>query len=146
MYGGCISTGMQWKQHLVYCNQYLWHHKYNYKTFFCNHFTWWFILYYSLFLWQHCLSTLTYCTVSHPLPLHAHPALTIQPTVPHFPSMHKKLNCILCLTLLPGDHVLNMNITVANASRRTMHGESSSDNIATVVRNESVGFSFTNMR
>ena len=49
------------------------------------------------------------------------------------------------MVFLPGDHILNMNITVANASRLTMHGESSSDNIATVVCNGSVGFSFTNM-
>ena len=35
------------------------------------------------------------CTVSRPLPPHAHPALTIQPTAPHSLSMHKKLNCTL---------------------------------------------------
>ena len=45
----------------------------------------------------------------------------------------------------PGDHVLDRNVTVANATRLTIYGESSSDNIATVVRNGSVGFSFTNM-
>ena len=49
------------------------------------------------------------------------------------------------MVFLPGDHVLDMNITVANISRLTMCRESSSDNIATVVRNGSVGFSFTNM-
>ena len=49
------------------------------------------------------------------------------------------------MVFLPGDHVLDRNITVANVARLTMHGESSSDNIATVVRNGSVGFSFTNM-
>ena len=112
-------------------------------------------MYHSLFLWQHCSLTpsptvlLRMCTVSHPLPPHAHPALTIQPTVPHSLSMHKKLNCILpptpLLMFLPGDHVLDRNITVANVSRLTMRGESSSDSIATVVRNGSVGFSFTNM-
>ena len=53
-----------------------------------------------LFLWQHCSLThsptalLRMCTVSHPLPPHAHPALTIT-TVPHSLSMHEKLNCIL---------------------------------------------------
>ena len=49
------------------------------------------------------------------------------------------------MVFLPGDHALDMNITVANVTRLTMHGESSSDNIATVVRNGSVGFSFSNM-
>ena len=49
------------------------------------------------------------------------------------------------MVFLPGDHVLDRNITVANVTRLTMHGQSSSDNIATVVRNGSVGFSFTNM-
>ena len=44
---------------------------------------------------------------------------------------------------LPGDHVLD--ITVANVARLTMRGESSSDNMATIVRNGSVGFGFTNM-
>ena len=49
------------------------------------------------------------------------------------------------MVFLPGDHVLDRNIAVANVTRLTMRGESSSDNIATVVHNGSVGFSFTNM-
>ena len=49
------------------------------------------------------------------------------------------------IVFLPGDHVLDANIAVANVARLTMRGESSSGNIATVVRNGSVGFSFTNM-
>ena len=49
------------------------------------------------------------------------------------------------MVFLPGDHVLDRTITVANVTRLTMRGESSSGNIATVVRNGSVGFSFTNM-
>ena len=49
------------------------------------------------------------------------------------------------MVFLPGDHVLNVDITVANVTRLTMHGESSSDNTATVVHNGSVGVSFTNM-
>ena len=49
------------------------------------------------------------------------------------------------IMFLPGDHVLDRNITVANVFRLTMHGGSSSGNVATVVRNGSVGFSFTNM-
>ena len=48
------------------------------------------------------------------------------------------------MVFLPGDHVLDRNITVDNVTSLTMHGKSS-DNIATVVRNGSVGFSFTNM-
>ena len=40
---------------------------------------------------------------------------------------------------------LDTNITVVNIIGLTMHGESSSGNIATVVCNGSVGFSFTNM-
>ena len=49
------------------------------------------------------------------------------------------------IVFLPGDHVLDTNITVANVARLTMCGKSSSGNIATVVRNGSVGFSFTNL-
>ena len=49
------------------------------------------------------------------------------------------------MVFLSGDHVLDTNIRVANVTRLTMHGQSSSDNTATIVRNGSVGFSFTNM-
>ena len=49
------------------------------------------------------------------------------------------------MVFLPGDHVLDINIIVANVVKLTIRGESSSDSIATVVRNGSVGFSFTNM-
>ena len=49
------------------------------------------------------------------------------------------------MVFLLGDHVLDTNITVANAARLTLHGGSSSGNIATIVRNGSVGFSFTKM-
>ena len=49
------------------------------------------------------------------------------------------------MVFLPGDHTLDFRITVANVTRLTMHGESSSSSKATVVRNGSVGFSFTNM-
>ena len=49
------------------------------------------------------------------------------------------------MVFLPGDHTLDTNITVANVARLTMHGESSSDSMATVVCNGSVGFLFSNM-
>ena len=49
------------------------------------------------------------------------------------------------MVFLPGEHTLDRTILVSNVTRLTMCGESSSDNIATVVRNGSVGFSFTNM-
>ena len=49
------------------------------------------------------------------------------------------------MVFLPGDHVLDTNITVANVTRLTMCGESSSGNIATVVCSVSVGFRFTSM-
>ena len=49
------------------------------------------------------------------------------------------------MVFLPGDHVLNMSITIADVSRLTMCGESSSDNRATVVCIGSVGLSFTSM-
>ena len=42
------------------------------------------------------------------------------------------------IVFLPGDHVLETNVTVANVTGLTMHGGSSSGNIATVVRNGSV--------
>ena len=49
------------------------------------------------------------------------------------------------MVFLPGDHTLDMNITVANVTRLTMHGESSSGKIATIVCKERVGLTFTNM-
>ena len=50
------------------------------------------------------------------------------------------------MVFLPGDHILDANITVANVSRLTMRGESSSDNYtATVVCSEPFGLIFTNM-
>ena len=49
------------------------------------------------------------------------------------------------MVFLPGEHVLDTNITVVNVARLTMWGEFSSDNMATIVRNGSVGFNFTNM-
>ena len=49
------------------------------------------------------------------------------------------------MVFLPGDHVLDTNITVANVSRLTMRGESSSGNRATVVCSGSVGLSFTSI-
>ena len=49
------------------------------------------------------------------------------------------------MMFLSGDYVLDTNITVANVARLMMWGEFSSDNIATVVCNGSVGFSFIKM-
>ena len=49
------------------------------------------------------------------------------------------------MVFLPGDHVLDMNITVANVTRLTMRGESSSGTVATIVCSGSVGLSFKNM-
>ena len=49
------------------------------------------------------------------------------------------------MVFLPGDHTLDMNITVANISSLTMCGESSSGYVATVVCNGPVGLSFTSM-
>ena len=49
------------------------------------------------------------------------------------------------LVFLPGNHGLNTNITVANIARLTLFGHSSSSIAATIVCNESVGLSFTNM-
>ena len=49
------------------------------------------------------------------------------------------------MLFLSSYHALNTNITVTNIVRLTMHGESSSGNIATIVCLVSVGLSFTNM-
>ena len=46
------------------------------------------------------------------------------------------------MVFLPGDHVLDMNVTVRNVARLTMVGESSSGNTAKVVCSGSVGFRF----
>ena len=48
------------------------------------------------------------------------------------------------MVFLPGDHVLDRNIKVASVDRLTMLGESPSGAV-TVIRNGSVGFSFTSM-
>ena len=50
------------------------------------------------------------------------------------------------MVFLPGDHALDTNITASNVARLTMYGESSSGNIANIVCNASVGFSFTSMK
>ena len=64
--------------------------------------------------------------MSHPLPPHAHPALLIQPAVPHSLSMHKELNCLFTsnatMVFLPDDHSLDTNITVANITSLTIRG------------------------
>ena len=51
------------------------------------------------------------------------------------------------MVFLPGDHVLDRNISVDNVTRLTIQGKSSSSsgNIATVFHNGSVSFNFTNM-
>ena len=49
------------------------------------------------------------------------------------------------MVFLPGDHTLDMNITVANVTSLTMRGESSLGNVAKVVCNGSVGFLFSDM-
>ena len=49
------------------------------------------------------------------------------------------------MVFLPGDHVLNTNITVSNVTRLVMCGGSSSGNRATVICSGSVGLSFTSM-
>ena len=49
------------------------------------------------------------------------------------------------MVFLPGDHVLDTNITVANVARLIMRGGSSSDNRTTVVCSGSVGLSFTSI-
>ena len=49
------------------------------------------------------------------------------------------------MVFLPGDHVLNTNITVANIARLTMHGESFSSNTPTVVCSGCVGLKFASM-
>ena len=46
------------------------------------------------------------------------------------------------MVFLPGDHVLDMNVTLRNVARLTMVGESSSGNTAKVVCSGSVGFRF----
>ena len=48
------------------------------------------------------------------------------------------------MVFLPGDHILDRNVAVGNVARLTMCGFSL-DTIATVVRNPSVGFSFSSM-
>ena len=49
------------------------------------------------------------------------------------------------MVFLPGNHTLDTNITVANVTMLTMHGESSSGNIPTVVCAGSFHLIFINM-
>ena len=49
------------------------------------------------------------------------------------------------MVFLPGNHVLDVSITVANIAGLTMHGESFQGRTATIVCSGSVGLSFTSM-
>ena len=49
------------------------------------------------------------------------------------------------MVFLPGDHALDVNITVSHVAKLTMRGESSLDKKATVVCSGPVGLSFTSM-
>ena len=49
----------------------------------------------------------------------------------------------ITMLFLPGDHILDTNVTVSNVVRLTMRGESSSGNKTTIVCSRLVGFSFT---
>ena len=49
------------------------------------------------------------------------------------------------MVFLRGDHLLDMDITVANITRLTMSGESSSGSVPTVICNGSVGFLFVSL-
>ena len=49
------------------------------------------------------------------------------------------------LEFLPGGHALDKNITLTNIYKLTMHGKSSSGDVATIVCHGEVGLSFTNM-
>ena len=49
------------------------------------------------------------------------------------------------MVFLPGDHVLDTNITVADVTRLMMQGESSLGSMPTVICSGPVGFSFTSM-
>ena len=97
---------------------------------------------------SYCSDENVYCVSSTATSCSSHPALTIQPNAWHSLSMHMKLKCTLPPTLLWCSCQMIMfliGLSVANVARLTMRGESSSNNLATIVRNESVGFSFTNM-
>ena len=101
------------------------------------------------------INTLCYCSASN--------VYCVTPTVASCPSCpDNSTNCTTLseyaqeaeryftfnttIVFLPGDHVLDVNITVANASRLTMRGESSSSNYtATVVCSGPYGLIFTNM-
>ena len=49
------------------------------------------------------------------------------------------------MVFLPGDHTLEVNITVANIARLTMYGESLSGDVTIIVCSESVGINFTSI-
>ena len=49
------------------------------------------------------------------------------------------------MVFLPGDHILDVNITVASVANLTMYGESSQSKTATIVCKGPVGLSFTTM-
>ena len=101
------------------------------------------------------INTLCYCSASN--------VYCVTPTVASCPSCpDNSTNCTTLseyaqeaelyfttnttIVFLPGDHILDANITVANVSRLTMRGESSSDNYtATVVCSGPYGLIFTNM-
>ena len=101
------------------------------------------------------INTLCYCSASN--------VYCVTPTVASCSSCpHNSTNCTTLseyaqeaelyftsnttIVFLPGDHVLDADITVANVARLTMRGESSSGNYtATVVCSGPFGLIFTNM-
>ena len=101
------------------------------------------------------INTLCYCSASN--------VYCVTPTVASYPSCpDNSTNCTTLseyaqeaeryftsnttIVFLPGDHVLDTNITVANVARLTMRGESSSSNYtAKVVCSGPFGLNFTNM-
>ena len=95
------------------------------------------------------IATLRMCAVSHPLPPHAHPALTSHPTMPHSLSMHKMLKCILPPTpVWCSCQVTTFLILISQLPMRlTLHGGSSSGNIENkFLYNQCACRSFSEMR
>ena len=100
------------------------------------------------------INTLSYCSSEN--------VYCVTPTATSYSScLHNSIHCATLseyaqkaelyftsnttMVFLPGNHTLDTNITVLNATRLTMCGESSSGNRATVVCKMSVGLSFTSM-
>ena len=94
---------------------------------------------------SHCSAENVYCVIPNATSCSSCPHNTHCATLSEYAQEAERyFTSNTTMVFLPGDHVLDTNITVANVTRLTLCGESSGKR-ATVVCSGSVGLSFTSM-